>query len=230
MTGRIVDFANRPGVIPVMVGSLCMNGAGSFGVAVPNSASGVSGGLEGEWRGTLSQWNLPIVLHVESSAVGSADSPSQNAFGIPLRYTVTNNRLLIEILSVAAIFTSSINDSQMLGTFNQNGQNVRLVLTKSNNSDGSSETQSNEAEGDWTGVLAGTLPIVVHLNGRGTGTIDSPRQNAFGMPLRYTIRGGQVTMTISDIRATFNATLNGSLLNGVFTQNGRAIPFRLARR
>jgi len=130
--GQTIDFGKDPGVIPAMIGAPCSDGTGSFGMAVPSSSTSgsASSGVQGDWLGTLQQWNLAITMHLAAGGTGTADGPSQNAFGMPLQYSVSGNKVNLSIPSVGATFSATVSGSQMNGTFSQNGQNVPLTLTK----------------------------------------------------------------------------------------------------
>ncbi|HEX2628590.1 MAG TPA: alpha/beta hydrolase, partial [Chitinophagaceae bacterium] len=84
--------------------------------------------FKGSWKGTLSVGvELPIIFHVTKDDKGSwkstADSPDQNAFGIPCDTTIVNGSTIkIEMHSLQAAFSGKlINDSTIDGTFTQGG-------------------------------------------------------------------------------------------------------------
>jgi hypothetical protein len=85
----------------------------------------------------------------------------------------------------------------------------------------------NSLAGDWEGVLGGRLPLVFHFREDGTGTVDSPSQNAEGMLLTYQITGALISVSMPSVRATFTATQTDSQLSGKFFQNGGAAPLIL---
>ncbi|GAB2949265.1 alpha/beta hydrolase [Hymenobacter coalescens] len=94
--------------------------------------------------------------------------------------------------------------------------------------------------GDWQGALraGGTeVPLIVHLrqqpDGGYTGTLDSPRQQAFGLPLAgVTVRADSVTLRLSQPAARFAARLSadGQQLSGSWQQNGQSAPLTLVRQ
>jgi len=226
--GQIIDFGNRPGVVPAMVGAQCTDGAGSFGMAVPSSASATSSAIQGDWQGTLQNWNLPIVLHLGAGGVGTADSPRQNAFGMPLQHSLNGDRINISIPSVAATYSATLRGSRISGTFAQRGQNVPLRLSKV---EVTTSAPSNGIQGDWRGTLQQwNLLVVLHLNAGGVGTADSPRQNAFGMPLQYTVTGNRLHLAIPSVGAIYYATVNGSQISGTFAQNGQNLPLMVTKQ
>ncbi len=92
-------------------------------------------------------------------------------------------------------------------------------------------------EGNWMGVLeAGPirLRLVLHLNrvadGRWAGTLDSPDQNAAGIPITtVTQTNDTVAIEIASIGASYRGTLRGegSEIMGEFRQSGVAVPLTL---
>jgi hypothetical protein len=77
-------------------------------------------------------------------------------------------------------------------------------------------------EGDWAGQLdAGALKLrlrlhVHTLDGRTTATLDSPDQNATGLPATITVDAGRVHMTASGAKGAFDGelTADGASLKG----------------
>jgi hypothetical protein len=227
--GRVVDFSNQAGAVPAMVGSQCSDGAGSFGMAVPPatavSSSLGSTGLQGDWKGTLATpgGNLPLVFHLSASGVGTADSPSQNAFGMPLLYSLNATKPTISIPSVGASYAPTVNGNQMSGTFSQNGGSLQLTLTKDSPGTSSTPATTNGVQGDWQGTLAtpgGSLPLVFHFGNGGNGTADDLAHSVNGIPLQYTVNANQVNLSMPSVGATYTATVNGNQMSGTFSQSG----------
>jgi len=139
--------------------------------------------VEGGWQGVLGG-NLPLVFHLAAGGAGTVDSPSQNAFGMPMKYTLSASHINASIPSVGATYAGTVNGNQMTGTFTQRGQDFPLALSKASASQGSAD--SKNFQGTWTGTLGGNLPLVFHIAAGGVGTADSSSQNATNMPLKYT--------------------------------------------
>jgi hypothetical protein len=90
--------------------------------------------------------------------------------------------------------------------------------------------------GDWAGVLQfpqGTLRLVLHVSGPDDdlrATVDSPDQNASGIPVDSIARTGDtVAFRIDRLAVRFTGTLNGDTIRGTFTQQGLDVPLSLAR-
>jgi pimeloyl-ACP methyl ester carboxylesterase len=94
--------------------------------------------------------------------------------------------------------------------------------------------------GDWQGALSvgGTdIPLIVHLrqqpDGRYTGTLDSPKQQAYGLPITsISQRADSVTLQLTAPAARFVSRLSadGQQLDGAWQQGGQAAPLRLTRQ
>jgi len=99
--------------------------------------------------------------------------------------------------------------------------------------------QPPDIAGDWQGVLktpSGDLPTVVHIgkaaDGRFTGTLDSPEQGAFGIPISsVSLVGSKLSFTSAVVGASYEGTLNadGTAIEGAFSQRGGSFPLNLKR-
>ena len=95
------------------------------------------------------------------------------------------------------------------------------------------------AAGDWSGELqvSGTrLPLRVHVRsgltaGALTGTLDSPAQNAAGLPIEVREAAGVLRFTLSSAGASYEGRWDAGAAKwtGVFTQNGASLPLELSR-
>ncbi|MCC3155635.1 alpha/beta fold hydrolase [Hymenobacter sp. 15J16-1T3B] len=94
--------------------------------------------------------------------------------------------------------------------------------------------------GDWQGSLSagGTdIPLVVHLqqlpDGRYTGTLDSPKQQAYGLPIAsVTVRADSVVLRLTAPAAVLagRVSADGQQINASWQQGGRAAPLTLKRQ
>jgi pimeloyl-ACP methyl ester carboxylesterase len=95
---------------------------------------------------------------------------------------------------------------------------------------GAAASQNPEAiHGDWNGRIAGRLPIIFHLGDQAT--LDSPDQNAFGVPVTLNTGDGKIVISIGATGPRFEGELsaNGQSLSGLFHQAGQSIPLILSR-
>lgn len=93
--------------------------------------------------------------------------------------------------------------------------------------------------GEWTGTLdaGGTkLAIVFHIeagpDGSFTGSLDSPDQGAFGIPVSgVRVDGDEITFEVAAARAEYRGTVagDGESLSGVWSQGGATLPLDLRK-
>lgn len=100
--------------------------------------------IVGSWMGELEiqGTKLPLIINVkhENNVYSSTlDSPLQGAAGIPIdKTTFVNNELSFENAAMNAKFKGTLKDSEIIGTFSQNGMVLPLTLKpfdKSKNKD-----------------------------------------------------------------------------------------------
>ena len=95
----------------------------------------------------------------------------------------------------------------------------------------------NKIDGVWTGKLnAGTqtLTIVIHVNhdtnGNATSSLDSPDQGAKDIPAKVDYYSSDsIAISIANLGASFKGHLNGTEINGEFSQMGYNFPLNLKR-
>lgn len=97
-------------------------------------------------------------------------------------------------------------------------------------------TLAQEIEGKWYGMLkVGTnqLRLVFHISKSDTGytaTMDSPDQNATGIPVgSTTFDPPRLSIELSNLRIQFRGELKDNKIPGMFTQNGQSFPLELTR-
>ncbi|HEX4136395.1 MAG TPA: hypothetical protein VHY84_17405 [Bryobacteraceae bacterium] len=86
---------------------------------------------------------------------------------------------------------------------------------------------SISVQGEWKGTLVlpkSQQPIVYHLGPGGTGTLDQPRAFLLGIPLQYSVTGGQISIVFPTAAATYTATVEGNQMSGTVSQNGSNYP------
>lgn len=89
---------------------------------------------------------------------------------------------------------------------------------------------ANAQEGAWNGeldVMGSKLPLVFNFSSNGC-TMDSPSQNAKGIPAEKTVTDdGTIKVTVGMIGATFEGKMADGEIKGTFTQNGYPLPLTL---
>ncbi len=94
---------------------------------------------------------------------------------------------------------------------------------------------TQEAVGDWTGLLAGQLHIIVYItkstDGLYNGTLESPDQGAFVLPVtNIEITPTQLAFSIPKIGGSYEGTWDTGTKTWIGTwQRGQSVPFNLAR-
>ncbi|MFQ5446989.1 MAG: alpha/beta hydrolase family protein [Saprospiraceae bacterium] len=99
--------------------------------------------------------------------------------------------------------------------------------------------QNGNITGDWFGTLdvqgVMELRIVFHIaekDGQLTSTLDSPDQNANGLPVAETrFEAPELTLSMPMLQAEYKGTVNDDFteLTGTFTQRGIAMPLTMGR-
>jgi hypothetical protein len=87
--------------------------------------------LAGDWEGVLAigPRKLPVLLHIGDTV--TADSPTQNLFGLAGVADHKDGRWRFLFLSVNADYEVVLNkDGALEGTFNQQGQHYPVVMTR----------------------------------------------------------------------------------------------------
>ena len=99
-------------------------------------ASPGSSSLAGDWQGTIALSDQPLrfVLHISGSdddLHATADSPDQNAFGMPVDSIIrTGEKLHFTMTPLNVRYDGSISSGTIRGTFSQNSKEVPLTLSK----------------------------------------------------------------------------------------------------
>jgi hypothetical protein len=92
------------------------------------------------------------------------------------------------------------------------------------------EAGSSPLSGVWRGTLQiPSLPLVFHIDPAHASTSDSPSQGVFGTPANAVVSGNTVQFTIPSVAASFQGTLSGSTIAGVFSQRGMNNPLSVTR-
>ena len=88
--------------------------------------------------------------------------------------------------------------------------------------------------GTWKGDLmppgGGGIPVVVHVNADGTGSLDSPSQGAMGIPATdFQLEHNLLTFSVPSINGSYSGMLAADMssIDGQWTQNGFMLPLVL---
>ena len=194
--------------------------------------------VAGTWSGPLEfpGGTLELVFHLVPDGDGytaTADSPVQNAFGIPASASLDGDQITITIDAVGATFVGTREGDALVGTFTQgfNEMPARLVRQP-----GEAEPDDGLAEliGDWEGVLMGALPVVVRLTPGESAdvlnaTLDSPSQDSFGNPSTGArLEDGTLVIEFPGLGGRFEGEVQGDTISGTWSQ-GQDLPLVLTR-
>jgi beta-lactamase regulating signal transducer with metallopeptidase domain len=196
----------------------------------------------GDWIGALKRPDLRIAIHLKPAGdglSGALDSPDQGAYGMPVAdVSASADTLSFAVPQIKATYAAKwdVGRRAWAGTWSQAGQTWALDLTSGTYP---AAAQIEGLDGGWDTQLTGAagalrLGFNIKTDDHGTrGSMDSPDQDAYGLPLSAVSRDGQsVTLTLKAADITFTGTLgaDGRSISGVFKQYGGAVPVVLTRR
>jgi uncharacterized protein len=205
--------------------------------------------IEGDWEGTLKSGavELRVVLHIMKDEKGglkaTLDSVDQNAMGISVTSISLNDSILkFEIQTINGSYEGKISADRttISGTWSQGGGSLPLELTRMT---ARPETKKkalkpSDIDGDWEGTVdtgSEKARLVLHIltseDGM-TAKVDSPDQNATGLPVTTIKRDGtKLKFELKQIGASFEGTINKELttIDGTFLQGGGSTPLVLKR-
>jgi hypothetical protein len=200
----------------------------------------------GDWQGTLrvAADEIHLTLHIVAgdgdALKATMDSAEQGAKGVPVTtIECKDSHLTFAVESVHGTYDGALNTAT--GAFDgvwSQGQPTPLtfvrVVRKARAAAGPSEI-----DGIWLGVMqVGGYPIHIafHLlttrDGL-TATMDSPDQNATGVPVVSARReGDSLILQLPNIGAKYQGTVAKDLsaIEGAFTQGGASLPLTLKRK
>lgn len=226
-------------VLPLMLAAL-ISIAAHAQVSTPN--------LVGNWQGTLKAGGaeLRLVLHITEGEDGSLkatlDSIDQGANGIPVTSIVLKDlKLNLTVESIHGAYEGTVNAdaTEITGTWSQ-GPPLPLDFKRATApvKTGHKPAKPSDIDGDWMGTLdAGVMKLraVFHITNTEDGpiaTMDSPDQNAKGIPVTAVTRtGSSFKLELKQIAGTFEGKISEDLrtMDGTWTQGGRTLPLVLKR-
>jgi hypothetical protein len=212
-------------------------------LVVSTVCAGQAQNIVGDWQGTLKAGmaEFRLVLHIASGNDGNLnatlDSVDQGADGIPVTsISLKDSNLSFTVDSVHGTYEGKVNPNATAieGTWTQ-GQPLPLAFKRQTNH---KSAKPSDIDGTWAGTLdAGMtkLRIVFHITNAEDGltaTMDSPDQNANGLPVTAVTRNGSsLTMELKLIPGRFDGKINKELteIEGTWTQRGATSPLLLKR-
>ena len=204
--------------------------------------------VTGDWQGTLKAGGaeLRLVLHITKAADGTLkatlDSIDQNANGIPVSSaSLKDSKLSLDISAVQGSYEGTVaaDSKSISGTWTQNSSlPLKFVRETAPLRTEHKPAKPSDIDGAWMGSLelgAVTLRVVFHIVNTEDGliaTMDSPDQNAKGLPTTLVTRdGANLTIEAKSIGGLYQGKIAADLssIDGTFTQMGAAHPLVLWR-
>jgi hypothetical protein len=203
--------------------------------------------LQGSWQGTLSGpgYNLPLIFDLTADGGGTLKSPMQNFQGT-VNYSLAGDAVTIKIPSAHATYHGILNGTQLMGTWSQMLLKVPLRLDKLTvapsaavaapppqvNSKSLQPPVDSGVSGFWIGRLVGPeydWPLHLSLNGAGSGNASSTT-GGFDAVASYSVSGDQLTLSVSKIHASMQATITPGSISGTWSQNGASISINMTKQ
>ena len=207
--------------------------------------------VEGDWQGTLKAGGgeLRLVLHLTKDEMGglraTLDSVDQNSMGMPVTsISLTDSTLRFEMKQVAGSYEGKLNADRtgISGTWTQGGGSAPLEFTRGAAAGAEAKKRvpkPSDIDGEWEGSLeagAQSMRLVLHIvtyeDGM-TAKLDSPDQNATGLPVTTIARdGAKLKFEMKQIAGSFEGTMDKTLnsISGTWTQMGNSLPLTLKRK
>jgi len=219
----------RPLALILFLAALC---------AAPAAAQDVADPLSGVWKGDIITPRGPLgfVAYFEADReggwTGSADTPTQSAYGIPWSAVELDGRRLVARLELTgAVYEAELTDDgkTLKGVWKQSGAEMRLVCTRQPTPPGVPEILAGQLVGTWEGVLdvgAIQLRLVLVLERSPAGTVRghmvSPDQSPDEIPVGRVdfVEGRRVRIRVGMIATTFDVEIveDGDSFAGKFRQ------------
>ena len=201
--------------------------------------------VAGDWHGTLSVngAELGLVLHLSRNSDGSLkatlDSIDQNVNGIPVSSaTLRGLTLSLNVEAVHGSYEGKVNAAggEIAGTWTQ-GAPHELTFHRGG-IPAAKPAKPSDIDGDWLGTIdteTGKLRLVLHIWNTDHGlaaTLDSPDQNANGLPVTGIIRSGtSLKLEMKEISGAYEGNISSDLdtFTGTWTQLGTSLPLAFKR-
>ena len=204
--------------------------------------------VTGDWHGTLNVngAELRLLLHISKNYDGSLkatlDSIDQNANGIPVTSAaLRGSTLSLKVDAVQGSYQGKVNaaGSEISGAWTQ-GTPLELTFHRGGipAQAATEPAKPSDIDGDWLGTIdtgMGKLRLVLHIRNTDQGlaaTLDSPDQNANGLPVTGIIRSGMsLRFEMKEIGGAYEGNMSSDLetFTGTWTQHGNSLPLAFKR-
>lgn len=199
-------------------------GVVAMGPAMAQVVEDYNPALDGQWRGELKlQQGVSLALGINiAEGKVTLDSPNQGMFGhAPTMFTLSGDSLSFEEKDLKASFKGTLEGETLKGQFSQ-GKTIDITLQKLDASDRERMVFEGGYVGDLVIDKTATLPLklnVAVLPEGYLGTLDSPAQHSYGIPLtEIKINAQAVSFQSSMIDASYSAEYQDGAYVGTFVQ------------
>jgi hypothetical protein len=201
--------------------------------------------VEGSWQATIkaNDVELRLRLHVTKDEEGTLkatwDSIDQGARGLPISaISLKDSTLKFERESAGWSYEGKVNadHTRIIGTWTQGGRSFPLEFTRITvlQETKKKTPKPSDIDGAWMGGLS-KLRLVLHIityeDGM-TASVDSPDQDAFGIPVTTITRdGAELKFELKSIAGSYEGKINPELtaISGNWKQGGDSMPLILKR-
>jgi fermentation-respiration switch protein FrsA (DUF1100 family) len=201
----------------------------------------------GKWNGVIDAMGtkIHVMVSIEENngkLTGKADSPDQNAFGIPIEtIKITGNNIEMVLESVGGNYKGTFDNSadSIKGEWTQGGNTTPLVMTKEVASEKKVLSEEKTYTSYWEGKLAfgsTTLPVIFKLyknkDGSTSGHMDSPNQNVKNMEAKKVeFAGDSMHFKVESIGGSYACLMekDSAVIKGKWTQGGMSFPLDLKK-
>ena len=211
------------------------------------AGSALAQDIAGDWEGTLHAGpaDLRLVLHITKAEGGALkatlDSVDQGAYGIPVSsVSLKDSKLSLGVEAVHGSYEGKVSSdgNAISGTWTQ-GQPLPLEFKRSATAKAPPKpAKASDIDGAWLGTLevgAIKLRVIFHIVNTEDGlvaTLDSPDQNAMGLPTTKVTRdGASLKIEVKKIDGVYEGKISADLntIDGTWTQGGGSNPLVLKR-
>ena len=222
----------------------CLLACGCFTLAVAQTD------FSGHWEGTIEIPNGPtrLALDLAKNAKGawiaSLGVPEQKITGLrvtDISVVGSELRFAVRDLPGSPAFELTLVDGKLKGALLVQALSLALEMQRTGEAKVDiappSPAVSKELEGDWEGLVpvpnGQGLVIIIHFKNQPDqtveATIDSPGQDAIGLPLRAVAQKGAAVEFAVGVGGSYKGTLNkeGTQIAGEWTQRSGAAPITL---
>ena len=222
----------------------CLLACGWLAVAVGQTD------FSGHWEGTIDVPNGPTRLALELAKnakgvwIASLGVPEQKITGLrvtDISVVGSELRFAVRDLPGSPAFELTLVDGKLKGALLVQALSLALEMQRTGEAKVDiappSPAVSKELEGDWEGLVpvpnGQGLVIIIHFKNQPDqtveATIDSPGQDAIGLPLKAVAQKGAVVEFAVGVGGRYKGTLNkeGTEIAGEWTQRQAAAPLTL---